>query len=182
MSTNLSLHFDENQLNRIARQVDTGIRRAIAEGVKKTVDDTVANAKLGGFKDQGLPGSEHLRVSIYGQLDGWSGDWFWGLVHSPASYTSYVELGTAPHKIYPKAAHGTFGPLPKGQSQRATGKGPHEHIVGRGQALRWVDGSGEHFARVVDHPGSVGFHFMKYAETVARREIAQLIQSSIHTI
>ena len=181
MSTNLSVHFDEGQLSNIARRIDQGIRRAVQRGVETVVKNGVANAKLGSFKDSGS--SDGLRVSIYGKMEGWSGDWFWGLIHSPKSYTSYVEFGTNPHPIFPKAAFNFTGPMPKGQSRRASGAGPHEHIVGRGIALRWVGSDGvEHFAKYVMHPGSIGFHFMKYAETVAAREIEQLIQRSVITI
>jgi hypothetical protein len=167
-------------MDRVARQIDVAIHNGIERGVRKAVMVGEATAKTAGFKDSGkTPG---LRAAIYGRFEGWSGDWALGYVHAPAKYASYVELGTRPHQIWPMAAHGLKGPLRSGQNRRATGKGPHEHIVGRGQALRWVDGSGEHFARMVHHPGTTGFFFMRYAETVMRRELEKTIQAAIRPL
>lgn len=101
----------------------------------------------------------------------------WELL-SPMPYSRYVEEGTRPHDIWPKAPYGLKGPLRNGQTRRATGRGPHEHIVGRGIALRWVDGEGTHFARMVHHPGSPPMPFMGRAylkaQAVLEREFELL--------
>jgi hypothetical protein len=98
----------------------------------------------------------------------------WGYIINYTPYGAYVEYGTRAHKIYPKAAHGMIGPTREGQTRRATGKGPHEHIVGRGIALRFSVGGRIVFAKYVDHKGSKPYPFMQpaaeYAGLVLVRE------------
>lgn len=98
----------------------------------------------------------------------------WGYLINYTPYGHYVEYGTKAHKIWPKAAHGSVGPLRSGQTRRATGKGPHEHIVGRGIALRFKVGGVIVFARYVNHPGTPPLPFMQpaadYAGLVLVRE------------
>jgi len=178
MSTNLKLHFDSKQLRRVAIDVNRAIAYGIQQGVERAVRVGAESAKQGGFEDR----TGQLRAKIYGRLEGWTGSWCWGIIHSPQKYTSYVEFGTAPHPIWPMAPHDLAGPTRKGQSRRASGAGPHEHIVGRGIALRWVNGSGEHFARYVNHPGTTGFFFLRYAETVAKRELEKTIRACIRPL
>lgn len=99
----------------------------------------------------------------------------WGYLINYTPYGAYVEYGTKAHRIYPKAAHGLVGPTREGQTRRATGKGPHEHIVGRGIALRFRIGGSIVFARYVDHPGTHALPFMQpaaeYAGLVLVREM-----------
>jgi hypothetical protein len=177
MSTNLQTHFDASQLRDIGNKINDAIHDGIQNGVKQAAYVGATVAKEGGFKDR----TGQLRLTIYGILEGWSGEWCWGLIHAPQKYASFVEFPTRPHDIWPMAAYNAASVLP-GQSRRASGKGPHEHIVGRGQALRWVNGSGEHFARMVHHPGTVGFFFMRYAEQVAKRELEKSIRAFIRPI
>ncbi len=98
----------------------------------------------------------------------------WGYLINYTPYGAYVEYGTKPHKIFPKAAHGMIGPTREGQTRRATGKGPHEHIVGRGLALRFMVGGRIVFARYVNHPGTQALPFLRpaaeYAALVLVRE------------
>lgn len=98
----------------------------------------------------------------------------WGYLINYTPYGAYVEYGTKAHNIYPKAAHGMIGPTREGQTRRATGKGPHEHIVGRGIALRFRVGGRIVFARYVNHPGTPALPFMypaaEYAGLVLVRE------------
>jgi hypothetical protein len=126
----------------------------------------VAEAKQGGFKDR----TGNLRLSIVARPVGWKGQTYWGEFKTGVPYAAFVEYETAPHMIYPMAGYSTpKSELMPGQSRRARGKGPHEHIVGRGQSLRWKDESGgQHFARSVWHPGTMGFHFMRDAATSTR--------------
>jgi hypothetical protein len=84
----------------------------------------------------------------------------WGYITNYTPYGAYVEYGTKAHDIWPKAGHGMIGPVRAGQSRRATGKGPHEHIVGRGIALRFRRGGLIVFARMVQHPGNQAMPFM----------------------
>lgn len=98
----------------------------------------------------------------------------WGYLINYTPYGAYVEYGTKAHEIWPKAAHGLNGPLRPNQSRRATGKGPHEHIVGRGLMLRFRVGGSIVFARMVHHPGTHAMPFMhpaaEYAGQVLVRE------------
>lgn len=98
----------------------------------------------------------------------------WGYLVNYTPYGAYVEYGTKAHKIYPKAAHGMIGPTREGQTRRATGKGPHEHIVGRGIALRFRVGGSIVFAKMVNHPGNAAMPFLRpaadYAGLVLIRE------------
>lgn len=86
----------------------------------------------------------------------------WEIV-APTPYAGFVEYGTAPHWIRPKAGYGTRHPLLPGQSRRAiTDIGTHR------VALRWYDSSGRvHFAAAVYHPGSRPIPFMRPAGEVA---------------
>lgn len=144
----------------------------IQHAVEKATKAAETKAKEGRFQDRtGL-----LRSEITHRIEGWTGKWFWGFCESPTKYAKYVEFPTKAHEIWPKAAFGTpKSQLKPGQSKRGTGKGPHEYVVGRGYALRWVDGGGEHFARYVNHPGTEGKKFMWAASvaamTVLRTEI-----------
>lgn len=117
-----------------------------------------------------LTSSAELRFELR-QADS-SGSWGYLVNYTP--YGAYVEYGTKAHKIYPKAAHGLVGPVREGQTRRATGKGPHEHIVGRGLMLRFRVGGRIVFARMVNHPGTQGTFWMRdaaeYAGLVLLRE------------
>jgi hypothetical protein len=157
----MSINSDE--FNSVSRRIIRDAARVASTAVQRATKAAVVKAKEGRFKDR----TGNLRGNIFPTIEGWSGNWFWGLVTSPEKYSRYVEYPTAPHDIWPKAAHGFTGPLRSGQSRRASGPGPHEYIVGRGYALRWVDGSGEHFARMVHHPGTAGFKFMQAASFAA---------------
>lgn len=68
-----------------------------------------------------------------------NGDRSWR-VHARAPYAAYVELGTLPHIIRPVHA----------------------------RALRWINESGIHFARLVHHPGTTPQPFLRPALTAAR--------------
>ncbi len=117
-----------------------------------------------------LTSPEELKFEMRGADDGGS----WGYLVNYTPYGAYVEYGTKAHRIYPKAAHGLIGPVREGQTRRATGRGPHEHIVGRGIALRFRLGGRFVFARYVDHPGTQALPFMlpaaEYAGVVLARE------------
>lgn len=148
----------------IKLSVDRGVGRAAAEGA-------IEARSSGRFKNR----SGELRRNIKARFlksDGNSVEWE---LISLMPYSRFVQEGTPPHEIRPKAAHGLKGPLQKGQTRRATGKGPHEHIVGRGRALRWVVGGRSVFARVVHHPGTQPDPFMTpgyfKAERVLFREM-----------
>lgn len=154
----------DRSLQVVERTLDRAVEDAAVEGELE--------AKRGTFKDR----TGRLRSDITAYFlrnDGRSVTWE---ILSKAPYSRYVEEGTAPHRIYPKAAYGTMGPLRRGQSWRATGKGPHEHIVGRGRALRFMIGGRTIFAAYVDHRGSPAFGYMGSAYHQAERTLVRELE------
>jgi hypothetical protein len=163
----IEFKFDTTELKRKIRLSERAINIDIRRAVTAASKDALVKAKQGTFKDK----TGNLRSSIVESEIGWTSQGYWRQVLSPAPYSVYVEYPTSPHPIWPKAAHGFIGPTRRGQTVRANGPGPHEYIVGRGYALRWVDGSGEHFARMVNHPGTRGYHYMSDASSVAHQTL-----------
>lgn len=173
MSAHLTYSFDLSEF----RTKAVGTRHIMALGTRRAVQvagdagAVYARSQHQHTRRTGrLTNSAELKFELRGADD--SGSWGYLVNYTP--YGAYVEYGTKPHKIYPKAAHGMIGPTREGQTRRATGKGPHEHIVGRGIALRFKVGGRIVFARYVNHPGTRPMPFMYpaalYAETVLARE------------
>ncbi len=151
--------------------LDVGRRKAVGSAA---IEAAQYARSIGPFKDR----TGQLRTGITARFINSDGrSVLWELL-SPMPYSRYVEEGTRPHDIWPKAAHGLKGPLRNGQTRRATGRGPHEHIVGRGIALRWVSGGVTHFAAMVRHPGTPALAFMGpaylKAQAVLEREFELL--------
>lgn len=87
-----------------------------------------------------------------------------GVIEAGTEYASFVEEGTEPHAILPKAAAGLVGPLPEGQSRRKRGTGAPRSF------LSWVGADGaQHFAREVHHPGTQPHPFLGPAYLKAER-------------
>jgi len=84
-----------------------------------------------------------------------------------APYAGYVNLGTRPHVIRPKAG---------GQSSNSGEFGPVR--VGKRKALRWVVGNGYAFAKKVNHPGYRGDAYLISAATMAVREFAAAVNAA----
>ena len=150
------------------------IHEGIADAVENAAREGAAEARsVGKFKDR----TGELRRNIHAEKisEGPRGA-RWKIV-SPVPYSIFVEKGTKAHQIWPKAGHAFNGPLRQGQSRRATGPGPHEHIVGRGLALRWKGSDGTvHFAAMVNHPGSKAYAFMGPAAMKAERVLYRDIE------
>ena len=152
------IEVDQTAFRQKGEQLKAGLRKLVQESVTEAGQFAAGVAKQGKFHDK----TGQLRLSIYTKPLGWNGETFWALVHAPAQhlgkyYALFVEEDTKAHEIRPIHA-----------SVRGTGPGPHEHVVGRGQFLRWKDAGGaEHFARVVHHPGTTGTHFMSDAANSA---------------
>ncbi len=92
-------------------------------------------------------------------------------------YARHVEYPTRPHIIRPKEGHGFVGPLRRGQSRRAiTDIGTHR------VALRWYVGGRPIFRRMVRHPGTPGFPFMRPGGHHAGRELIAGLQQRIRLI
>lgn len=166
----IGLDFDLSGLRELQSRLESNLSTLMRDAVVAGGNAAVMRAKQGPFKDR----TGQLRANISSRYIGQRGDWFTVEVVAKMPYASYVEQGTEAHDIYPKAGYGSMGPLRQGQSRRATGKGPHEQIVGRGIALRWKDGAGnQHFARMIHHPGSKAYPFMEPA-----REFGQLVMDT----
>lgn len=170
----LRIEFDTSEFR--ARAV--GTRHVIAAGVRRATQvalDAGAVRARSEHKHTKRTGRLTSPAELRGELRESNEQGSWGYLVNYTPYGAYVEYGTKPHKIYPKAAHGMIGPTRQGQTRRATGKGPHEHIVGRGIALRFRIGDRIVFARYVDHPGTPALPFMfpaaEYAGFVLSREI-----------
>ena len=173
------IEIDRAALDSASQKLKSGLHRLVQDAVTEAGTYAVGIAKQGKFKDR----TGQLRATIYTKPLGWSGEAYWALIHAPAehlgkAYALFVENDTKAHDIWPMAAHGFIGPTRSGQSTRASGKGPHEHIVGRGQFLRWKDaGGGEHFASHVRIPFHAGFHFMADAANSAEIWLRTRIKS-----
>jgi hypothetical protein len=141
----------------VGRTIDA-MQDEIAHAVRNAAYEGEREAKRGGFKDQ----TGELRRKIQArQVKGGHLSATWMFV-AETPYARFVEEGTRAHDIYPKAGYNApKGSLMPGQTRRGRGKGPHEHVVGRGRALRWKDSGGrEHFAGMVHHPGTQAVAFM----------------------
>jgi hypothetical protein len=89
-----------------------------------------------------------------------------GELVNDAPYALYVEEPTKAHQIWPKEGHGFTGPLRPSQGRREiTDIGTHR------VALRWYVGGTPVFARMVNHPGTPGFPFMRPAAEYAADQI-----------
>lgn len=173
MSAHLTYSIDLTELKAKA----IGTRRVMAAGTRRAVQVALAAGAVRARSDHPhttrtgrLTSTKELR----GELRQADDTGAWGYLVNYTPYGAYVEYGTKAHKIYPKAAHGLKGPVRDGQTRRATGKGPHEHVVGRGIALRFRVGGRIVFARMVNHPGTQALPFMQpaaeYAGLVLVRE------------
>jgi len=167
------LSFDYQGIDALERKIQSEFERLQHEAVIATGKAVTARAKHGTFKDH----TRQLRSTISMRVIGSRGAYFIVQIEAPQKYASFVEKSTEAHDIWPKAGHGMIGPTRQGQSRRATGKGPHEHIVGRGLALRWKDAGGdEHFAAYVHHPGSKPYAFMEPALDYGRVRLEQIVR------
>lgn len=173
MSATLTYSIDTNEL----RTRITGTQHVVALGTRRAVQialDAGAVRARSEHPHTTRTGRLTSPAELRGELREANALGAWGYLINYTPYGAYVEYGTKAHKIYPKAAHGLIGPTHSGQTRRATGKGPHEHIVGRGIALRFRIGNRIVFARYVDHPGTHALPFMQpaadYAGLVLVRE------------
>lgn len=147
-------------LDVLEQKLDQAVEHAAVEGAEAARHSTA-------FKDR----STVLRSSITAHFLRSRGRSVTWEILSPAPYSRFVEEGTRPHDIRPKAAYNLNGPLRSGQTRRASGKGPHEHIVGRGQALRFLVGGQWVFASVVHHPGTAPHPFLGIGYLQAERTL-----------
>lgn len=157
--------IDLTEFDRCVGETKRELEQGLHHAVRTAADEAVRQGKRGRFKDK----TGELRRNIHAEklLESARGA-RWKVV-SPEPYSIFVEDGTKEHDIWPKAVHELNGPVRNGQSRRASGDGPHEHVVGRGQFLRWKTGGRTFFARMVHHPGSPAFGYMGAAALKAER-------------
>lgn len=176
----IRLDFDQSSITGLQQKLESEYRALIKTAAVATGKVIVARAKQGPFKDH----TRQLRSNIHYLNLGVRGGYYQVQIVSPMFYSSFVEKGTPPHDIWPKAAHNApTSSLMPGQSRRARGKGPHEHIVGRGLALRWKNAAGqEFFAAMVHHRGSKPYPFFAPAMDYGRIYLTQFIQRGFEGI
>lgn len=144
------------------------LQDAVPYAARVAAQEGAAQARASGrFKDR----TGNLRGKIVARFVRGSGQSVTWQILAGASYSKFVNDGTRPHEIWPKAQNGYSGPTRKGQSRRAD----NDVGVGRGHALRWVSGGQNVFARMVHHPGTQPANYMSpayfKAEAVLYREI-----------
>jgi hypothetical protein len=154
-----------------------GTRRLMASGTARAVRvalDEGADYARKNHQHQRRTGQLTSKENLYGEMKGANDDGAWGYLTNITPWVRVIEFGSKAHDIWPKAGHGMIGPLRNSQTRRASGRGPHEHIVGRGLALRFRVGGRIVFAKRVRHPGTQPLAFMypaaDYAGTVIARE------------
>lgn len=162
------------------RALAVGTRHIIAQGTARAVRIALtesadyARSHHPHKRRTGLLTSKQMLYSEMRQADERGA---WGYLINRAPYARPIEYGAKAHPIFPKAGFNLKGPVREGQTRRASGKGPHEHIVGRGIALRFRVGGRIVFARMVRHPGNRPFPFMhpaaQHGAEVIRRETEQ---------
>lgn len=177
-----SIAIDQSAFERIVARTVEALEFGVRDSVRNAADAGVAEAKRSGrFKNR----TGFLRSNIVARFirsNGRSAQWE---ILSAAPYSTFIEKGTRPHEIWPKARYGMKGPLRNDQTRRASGRGPHEHVVGRGSVLRWVGSDGQtHFAAMVHHPGTKPDPFMApafyRANRVILRELDAMIAKAAH--
>ena len=171
------ISLDMSEFRRQARGTKNVLARELQKATQLACEHGVEVAKRDGkFQNRtGLLRSSIMFDRFRRLTQGGAGEFT-----AACDYGAYVEYGTSAHQIWPKAPYRFKGPLREGQTRRATGKGPHEHIVGRGIALRWKDAAGkESFARMVNHKGSKPYPFMSLGAAAAELELTRLAHTAI---
>jgi hypothetical protein len=169
LSTSISTEAIKPLIAGTRRVMASGTARAVRIALREGADYARKN-----HPHQTRTGRLTSREELFGEMRHADDTGAWGYLINKAPYARVIEYGSRAHLIYPKAAYRMIGPVRNGQTRRATGAGPHEHIVGRGLALRFRVGGKIVFARVVRHPGTPAFVFMRpaaeYAGDVIERE------------
>lgn len=161
------VEIDVGELERDWAEACAVLSDGIVKGVTRGVTDAAAEARTThAFKSH----TGALEASIRGRIETATRGGAVGVIEALASYASYVEEGTSPHDIRPKAGEGSVGPLRQGQSRRKKGDvGTHR------SALRFEVGGETRFAAVVHHPGGRSMPFMgpavQHAERIIEAEV-----------
>jgi hypothetical protein len=150
------------------RELARGCVQAVIHGV---ADGATAALSTGRWRDR----TGETRSKTRGIVETITTNGAAGELHSLVKWASYLEDGTRPHEIRPKAGSGEMGPLLPGQSRRAkTDIGTHR------VALRWFDDGGAiHFARVVHHPGTQPTGYMNEGFTTCARVMIDEVEAGV---
>jgi len=160
----LTCGVDTFRFEALAKKTVDAIQNGVYMAARIAAQHGAAHARAtGGFKDH----TGNLRKGIRAKyVSSTPRGAKWAIV-SDEKYSKFVEWGTAPHDIHPKAQNGFSGPTRKGQTRRAD----NDVGVGRGHALRWQVNGVNHFARIVHHPGSRSYPFMWPGMAFAERSL-----------
>jgi len=167
----LTCSLDLDGFRAASRRTIGAVRVGVFTASRVAAQEAATYAKeTGQFKDRTGNLRKNIKAKFLSATDNGSR---WQVI-SKEQYSRFVEFGTAPHVIRPKAQNGFSGPTLKGQSRR----GDRDIGVGRGHALRWNKGGKMFFARLVNHPGTRSYPFMIpalfKAESVLWRELSLL--------
>ena len=149
----LQIHTDASDIESMWRAMVDEFSRGTVRGlVVGLAEGERAALSTGRWKDRTGETRRNTRgVVEYTTSNGGAGE-----LHSLVPHASFLEEGTAPHKIRPKVESGFRGPVRPGQGRRG------ENDIGTHRvALRWHDDGGQvHFARIVNHPGTKATGYM----------------------
>lgn len=166
------IHADASDIEAMWRAMVDEFSRGTVRGlVVGLAEGERAALSTGRWKDRTGETRRNTRgVVEYTTSNGGAGE-----LHSLVDHASFLEEGTAPHKIRPKEGHGFIGALPAGQSRRSKNDiGTHR------VALRWHDEGGQvHFARVVNHPGTKATGYMAAGVHQIERTFLREIEVSV---
>jgi hypothetical protein len=137
------------------RVVGEKLHREVRAGSDRAVRVAVESGERKGRTEAPRVSGE-LAGSIHGRPTGGSANQSTGMLEATAKHASFVADGTIPHIIRAR----------------------------RAQALRWEDGTGERFAKAVNHPGTNANGFFERAKTATEdtlnaameRVVAEAIQ------
>jgi hypothetical protein len=167
-----TFELDLTEYEPAKKATKTRIRVIAHETVNEALNEGVAVAKAGPFKDQTgtlrrTIGRTPARMSVNESV---------GHLNAPQEYASFVESGTDPHDIYPQDRSRAGGPHHR--SGRRAGKRVKNpvHRAGGGSFLRFRIGGQVVFARFVKHPGSKPYPFMGPAYQAMERLMPALIE------
>lgn len=155
---------------RCERILSAGVVRAVGTAIDAGASYARANH---GYKDR----TGALTASIDGKVETTTANGAAGFIEASAKHASYIEKGTRPHDIRPKAGEGTTGPLRKGQSRRTK-----DDIGTHRVALRWTQDGETRFAAVVHHPGTEAIPFMREAADAAALVLTDEIDQTLSEV
>jgi len=164
------------ELMRAAELADRQLVQDVASAVRTACRWGAAEARnTKKFKRQ----SGALEDSIDGYTVTAGPDFVDGVVEAADQKASLLNDGTRPHDIHAKAARGTIGPLPKGQS-RSRSKTTTGRLTFQTADGRWVS------TPMVHHPGTSPDGFMNRggakAEEVLQQELADAAERAASSL